>query len=1299
MANRTTLKTKKDGTILYPETVADIVYTLDSDATGKKLTVEQKLQNIENKLSEVEQAKDYKGYFPNVDALLAKYPNGDHPERAGWYARVGESGTSDTTMYYWDLEDDAWVKGAIVNVTGASTVNGVEPDSEGNITLTAENVPTAFTTEQGTNKSVQEVFNDLQLEHNQLEDEIEVLQNKTSVLYLTNSQFEDAINRLVEPYANGQVAVANDDGDYKIGSSYKFVIEGTEDNPVFRWEEITSSGGTEITDTLTLTKEVFIPELQSTITYENVSTPYGFAEDAEGYWTSTNKTNTYTHAVLKININLNRPANLRFDYEQSGSYLNYNYGEFGLINAELDNDNYLDAHLIKANLYGQKSGSVVYKNFPAGSNFIYVKYIRGAYSNAHDLKFKLTIQNENSEEYTSSGEIKVNDNNNLQIEDSNIVTENKLIAKTLKGTLVNPIILEKLPSGLYSLSGYFKWVCENVNTFSVLKLTEDSPDFVIIGVSDNLKAGKSYGKATKTITAYNCGMSNSTVISDSSSLVTSARFKTFNFASENVYTWGTVEYSIITTNGTNFVGNIILETDAQNDYSFNFMFIPNKKPISFYEYNYNNKKLPNSDIFLDIRNSWEYEPIDAYNPATKKYVDDKIAENQPITLVNDIEESTNPETENKIIKLNNISDKSLYYIKKGEPITEPLEKEKAYSKLVFNKNIVDEYISDELAEKLLWTASLQPSKINVNGSISMNQNQWFYIQFETENNRVSKIYSVCVTYNNGNTPVTVFYENGQWLKDYIEVTDLGPASSVSSYTHVSIRFNDSIALINDNSLIFAAQDTYENVRLANYEDLANAGGGSGSKPITKFENPSSSELDLKYDDTFGTSKDLNNQELYYYKQVDVANFFSPLHFQDAEYYDVFIEKSVTNERVYDAEDKDISVTLCSLRLSDAESNSIGNISLVLTTNSDGMISSISIPEVGEDIYTINNGWVNVTDEKYFRLKEYIISKPQFSNVKTFYTEENMNSDEHFAIYLLYETYFYGTISENVEELLPIRLALYRDVAGIQQSADYKGDFESGRWYNRGDIVSGVGEGIFYVCLTENNGEVQPEYFNEYTEQDGIRYWQNMNYNTYISLNAMTAQSDGVGRNIADTYATKEELENAVIAGGGTPLPSEMVKYYEEYDPSKTYSKNDMIYYANHFFISVSDNNTGNTPNINMFYTMIGDNLYWRNMGYSATYADNATNDGDGNNISNTYVHNTRTINNKPLTSNVTLTGEDINVKLQAIDEEFNITANEALYVISDTLIGLDEKTNNIQSSLGTQCTFTLSGTTLTITPK
>ena len=300
---RTTLKSKKTNEKLYPQTEAEIVITADGG------NVEQKLRNIENKLSGVEQASDYKGYFPNETVLLNKWNNSteENPltheqslERQGWYARVGAEGSSDTTMYYWDVEDKAWIKGSIVNINGVASVNNLQPDENtGNLTLTAENIPTSFTEEDGTQKSAQDVFYMLQGEHIELENEIEVLQNKTSVLYLTNSQLADAVNRLVEPYENGQVAVANDDGDYKIGSSYKFVIEGTEDNPTFRWEEITSSGGTEITDALTLSKEVIVPALNGTVTYEsitNTSIKYGFTEQEDGSYKPDNLIQKYSAA-------------------------------------------------------------------------------------------------------------------------------------------------------------------------------------------------------------------------------------------------------------------------------------------------------------------------------------------------------------------------------------------------------------------------------------------------------------------------------------------------------------------------------------------------------------------------------------------------------------------------------------------------------------------------------------------------------------------------------------------------------------------------------------------------------------------------------------------------------------------------------------------------------------------------------------------------------------------------------------------------------------------------------------------
>ena len=72
-----------------------------------------------------------KGYFTTVEELKTTYPKAE----PGDFAVVGSTGT----IWVWDIESNNWVdtdtKGQV------SSVNGVNPDASGNVTITSTNIP------------------------------------------------------------------------------------------------------------------------------------------------------------------------------------------------------------------------------------------------------------------------------------------------------------------------------------------------------------------------------------------------------------------------------------------------------------------------------------------------------------------------------------------------------------------------------------------------------------------------------------------------------------------------------------------------------------------------------------------------------------------------------------------------------------------------------------------------------------------------------------------------------------------------------------------------------------------------------------------------------------------------------------------------------------------------------------------------------------------------------------------------------------------------------------------------------
>lgn len=1228
MASRTTLKAKKTNEIIYPQTQAEIVYTL----TGR--TVEEVLQEYGSIINALQQNTYFKGYFKNESKLLAQYPNGisNSEERAGWYAIVG-SETEQDNWYIWDVEDNMWEKSASYSIEGVASVNNIRPDEDtGNVTLNATHIPTTFDDKA----SIQSHLSDLKLKYNdqedaikEIENELEPLKNKTNVLYLTNEQMMDAINRLIEPYDNGQVVVVNDDGNYKLGSSFKFIVGGTEETPEYSWEEITASG-TSITDTLTLSKEVFVPEVPDKEgveidSIENISTDYGFELNENGFYESNNKGINNSHAYCKLTFTVPETMDVIFDVINSGE-TNYDFGIFSNLDDTVLNSNYEDPDGSVYKKYKNHSSTSIeqltYPNVTAGQHFISIKYKKDGSSNSGNdsLQFRLNEEctftpGTPSYTYISENSISIDDHNNLQIEGKNILKDGDVIPtiKKLVGDVENPICLLDLEIGFYLISGSIKSIPTSTTVYKVIN------GYLLV----------------ERVSGYYCTI--------------------YNYVSDN-----------------NYVFDL-----GFPQYKYVVMALVNSSLSSVQTLLTYNELVEKSGV-LTKTNTSSYTPTSDYNPATLKFVIDTInsSKEPPIKEIENPSNQTDSSLANNIVTSNEYDDNKLFYYKKSGYHSEQKQ-------LEYNKQVDNIYLLKSLS------------------SLNINTSYWASITFsykyndgykdrEGDTNVRLAVYIYSATFpkiaardaNNNQSSEIVIYENNAWISDeednseYFNLKNLFEKNykklgiNMSSYPQITVT-KAKVNYIQDTQQMsyFSTKETSNIItptRIALYEDLQNAGGSSGSssKPITKFDNPAQWGLDTKYDDTFGTSKDLNNQELYYYKKVDEHQFFAMLVGDNStNFYNAIIQKDIKD--VVTTETKDLSIMICQLNVKDESEQILGSVSIVLNIDANGSITSISIPEFNEDIYSTQNGWLE-EDPKYFNIKEYLITKPQYSNMKYVSVGSNLSMDDYPEIYSIGEMYFFGSLEENIDAILPIRLALYSDVAGIQQSADYKGDYQGGRWYNVGDIVSGVGEGIFYVCLVENNGIVQPEYFNEYTEQDGVRYWQNMNYNTYISLNAMQATSDHAGRNIYATYSTKVELQDAENSLGA--------------DINVTFDSNTSdlkMQLVNKQGVTIG---TEKKVNLALESAIVSGDYDAVNKKIIFTLQNGSNVEIDVADIVSGLVPDTRTINGKTLKNNVTLTAEDIQVVQNQVSIE-QVFKNLDSYV-ADMENSIIENENNISALSG-----------------
>ena len=281
------------------------------------------------------------------------------------------------------------------------------------------------------------------------------------------------------------------------------------------------SGGTTITDTLTLSKEVFVPEVpeipEITISrMENPEAPEGmlpnngFTLGDDGYYVNLNSYGSSTYSMCKIFFDVKEERDFILDVIYEGEAA-CDFPMFGKIDTMLefsDGWEYEENNDLLQESFREKGpyfdGEVVYKNVPAGDHFIVVKYINdgGTQWNSDTVKFKSSEKNKGQEfvegyHYTSQQEIKIGDHNNLQIEGKDILKDGdfEIPFKTIVGTEENPIMLLNLEKGSYKMSGWvqcspnvekgpiytYNYMGEKANIDAyVIVYPEISPDYKLI---------------------------------------------------------------------------------------------------------------------------------------------------------------------------------------------------------------------------------------------------------------------------------------------------------------------------------------------------------------------------------------------------------------------------------------------------------------------------------------------------------------------------------------------------------------------------------------------------------------------------------------------------------------------------------------------------------------------------------------------------------------------------------------------------------------------------------------------------
>ena len=318
-------------------------------------------------------------------------------------------------------------------------------------------------------------------------------------------------------------------------------------------------------------------------TVENISTTYVFALNGSGFYESGNKGQNNSYSLCKVTFNLEYAISLPITVINNGE-AKYDFGIFSEVDTELTNDNVTDTTGVFKAFSGVNDSSTTEKTLtyamPAGEHFIYIKYKKDSSSNNGNdsLQFKIPseVTTEILKDFTFTSKEYVDDAiANMDIPGGGGFSEGTYYGylPTISLSSVNPNTDEDWAA----ISEIFTMFLKRDGNFDKMAFFTSSQGSTRCLCTF---AGRSYTSTPDII--------NTTGITISRFMINpTLKYSGFHEVTYNVTVDS--EYNVTATNNSISVKET-LET-----------------------------------LFLTKNNTTSYTPTSNYNPATKKYVDDAIA--------------------------------------------------------------------------------------------------------------------------------------------------------------------------------------------------------------------------------------------------------------------------------------------------------------------------------------------------------------------------------------------------------------------------------------------------------------------------------------------------------------------------------------------------------------------------------------------------------------------------------------------------------------------------------------------------
>lgn len=140
-------------------------------------------------------------------------------------------------------------------------------------------------------------------------------------------------------------------------------------------------------------KSIPLQSVNTKFTVENISSPYGFTKQSDGYYQSTNKNQHSSVALARVTIENDQTVQYKIYYRTYGEN-NFDYGIISMVDKTLLNNNSGETSNVLFNGKSKSSSNILTSlvDIPEGKHTIDFKYIKDSSGHKYDDNFRFKLE-------------------------------------------------------------------------------------------------------------------------------------------------------------------------------------------------------------------------------------------------------------------------------------------------------------------------------------------------------------------------------------------------------------------------------------------------------------------------------------------------------------------------------------------------------------------------------------------------------------------------------------------------------------------------------------------------------------------------------------------------------------------------------------------------------------------------------------------------------------------------------------------------------------------------------------------